>query len=383
MNGAREGRSPDIFMVTRRGGSGLWPPAGDDRLWPWPTADGPTSIPLILWGHGIKDGAAVPPSAGGDDVAPTLAAVLGVPRPHPEVRSGTALPVVESEAAPPRLIVEIVWKGAPEAAAETLARLVQEGEGAGTTELDPGSEPADPAALLTTIGTGGVPSQHGVTGTVVRDPSGAVARPWGEAIPLSVIAGLGDDLDESNDGRSRVGAILGSRSERGIIGGTWYLGHDQDDVLVVSGLTAQMQAFRALLDDDYGDDAVPDLLAMVLEGPPIELSQSLSQIERAAEGATGGEVTFVLIGTPAAGTSGGDSLASMVQRTIDGLAPSGRHLVQAVVPGGVFLDQEELAAERLEDDAVIDELRALRTPGGEPLFRDVFPQIAISLASYC
>ncbi|MGI8407503.1 MAG: hypothetical protein ACR2L3_03235, partial [Actinomycetota bacterium] len=74
-NGTREGRSPDIFMVTRRGGSGLWPPAGDDRLWPWPTADGPTSIPLILWGHGIKDGAAVPPSAGADDVAPTLAAV--------------------------------------------------------------------------------------------------------------------------------------------------------------------------------------------------------------------------------------------------------------------------------------------------------------------
>ncbi|MGI8407955.1 MAG: hypothetical protein ACR2L3_05535, partial [Actinomycetota bacterium] len=349
----------------------------------WRRAGGSISVPLVRGGHGIKDGAVVCSSAGADDVAPTLAAVLGVPRPHPEVRSGIALPVVESEAASPRLVVEIVWKGAPEAAAETLARLVQEGEGAGTTALDPGSEPADPAALLTTIGTGGVPSQHGITGTLVRDPSGTVARPWGEAIPLSVIAGLGDDLDESNGGRSRVGAILGSRTERGIISGTWYLGHDRDDVLAVSGITAQMKAFRDLLDDGYGDDDIPDLLAIVLEGEGTALSRSLARIERAAEDATKGEVTFVLIGTPAADTSGGDSLASMVQRTIDRLAPSGRRLVQAVVPGGVFLDQEELAAERLEDDVVIDELRALKASGGEPLFRDVFPQIAISLASYC
>ncbi|MBA3430104.1 MAG: hypothetical protein H0U16_01310 [Actinobacteria bacterium] len=316
-------------------------------------------------------------------MAPTLAAVLGLSRPHPEVRSGTALPVVESEAAPPRLVVEIVWKGAPEAVAETLAEFNRAGEGTGTTELGPGSEPTDPAAFLTTIGTGGVPSQHGITGTLVRDPSGTVARPWSKTIPLSVIAGLGDDLDESNDGRSRVGAILGSRSERGIVGGTWYLGHDRDDVLLVSGLRAQMESFRGLLDQGYGDDDIPDLLAMVLEGEGAALSRSLARIERAAEDATQGEVTFVLIGTPAAEMSGGDSLASMVQRTIDDLAPSGRRLVQAVVPGGVFLDQEELAAEQLEDDIVIDELRALEDPSGEPLFRDVFPQIAISLASYC
>ena len=41
-----------------------------------------------------------------------------------------------------------------------------------------GSLPLDPAATLTTIGTGGLPSPHGITGTLVRDDDGAVARAW-------------------------------------------------------------------------------------------------------------------------------------------------------------------------------------------------------------
>ena len=63
-----------------------------------------------------------------------------------------------------------------------------------------GSLPLDPTAVETTIGTGGLPSQHGITGTWVRNAQGRLVRAFGPGAPTPVIAALGDDLDQ-RDGR--------------------------------------------------------------------------------------------------------------------------------------------------------------------------------------
>lgn len=366
-------------MVTAEGGAGISPVDAEDAHFPWPTVEGPASGALVLWGHGVKPGAGVPPEAAADDIAPTLAELMDVERPHPEVRSGDPLPLVQ-DVAPPSLVVEIVWKGADPGTAEWTELLER---GAGTLRLSLGSEPADPAAVLTTLGTGGIPAQHGVTGSLLRDDSGAVIRPWSKALPLSVIAGLGDDLDEATAQEALVGSILDSPTERGLVGGTWYVKGDEDDLIVSGSLGEDVAAVQRLLARGYGRDDVPDLIGMVQAGPPADLFIALAAIEAAVTEAVGPRVTFVLIGLPAAQESTSDSLPRRVEEAVNELAPSGRDLIEAVVPGGVYLDQNELAAERIEDDKVIDRLRALTAPDGEPLFADVFPQIAISLGTYC
>lgn len=375
--GFREGRSPDVFMVTQGEGTGISAP-GRESDFPWPTVQAPPTGALMLWGHGIDAEADVPADASADDLAPTLATLMGVERPHPEVRSGEPLSVIEA-VSPPKLVVQIVWKGTDLDSAE-LASLLDRGTGGLRFGL--GSAPADPAAVLTTIGTGGVPAQHGITGTLLRDQEGKVARPWSKAVPLSVIAGLGDDLDETTDQEALVGAILESSSEQGLVGGTWYLERDEDDFALAGAPEEGVRAFRQLLAGGYGADDIPDLVGIVQSGSTEELLQALGRIEAEANEATGGEVTFALISLPG-DPDGAVSLAGDVEGTVDALATPGSSLVQAVVPGGIFLDQDELAAERLEDDKVIDALKAMTTTDGKPVFADVFPQIAISLGSFC
>jgi sialate O-acetylesterase len=52
-------------------------------------------------------------------------------------------------------------------------------DGAGTLEGETGSLPIDPAATLTTVGTGGLPSQHGITGSFVRLARQALSVAYG------------------------------------------------------------------------------------------------------------------------------------------------------------------------------------------------------------
>jgi hypothetical protein len=56
--------------------------------------------------------------------------------------------------------------------------------------------------------------------------------------------------------------------------------------------------------------------------------------------------------------------------------------VEAVVPGGVFLDQAEVAAASVSGDDVVRALRSARA-GGAPLFADAFSGTAVTFARYC
>lgn len=161
--GYRSGRSPDVLGVT----VSTTLASRDGVAWPTTTPLPDTRVPIALFGAGIAPRVPLPEGTGLDQIAPTLADALHFRRDHPEVRAGTAVPGVASGAAP-RLVVEIVWKGVGTADLKAAPgewpylRRLTSGAADATLDGTTGSVPMEPAATLTTIGTGGLPSQHGI-----------------------------------------------------------------------------------------------------------------------------------------------------------------------------------------------------------------------------
>jgi hypothetical protein len=391
--GFRQGRSPDVLAVTRS--DSLWGGAGGGAgpAPPWPSVSDTsagTTVPIAFFGTGIQRGAVVPIGTGLDAIAPTLAAVLGFRRPHPDVRAGTAIPGV-ADRERPRLVLEVAWKGAGSAelrddprAWPTLRSLIQ--RGTGTLAGDTGSLPLDPAATLTTIGTGGLPSQHGITGTLVRNDGGEVVRAWGPGSPFSVIATLPDDLDQARGQRPMIGLVASDVSDRGIIGGNWYIGHDRDAMVTASG-DDSVAATERLLASGFGHDDVPDILAVVLDGPLVSMDRRTRQLVMAAERASGGSVVVAIAGTGGGAdegpTRGGSVRVSDVVSQVDDGVSGDPDVVAGVVPGGLFLDQRVLAREGISGDAAVQALLKVTASNGEPVFDDAFQGFAVSFARYC
>jgi hypothetical protein len=386
--GYREERSPDVLAVTRSGrvvgATGL--PGGS----PWPSVEVPHSarVPIVFWGAGVDQSAQVTPGTGLRDVAPTLASLLGFQVPHPEVRSGRPVDGITSGERP-RLVVMVVWKRlgtedlerAPARWPE-LARLLS--GGAGTLEGDVGSLPLDPAAALATLGTGGLPSEHGITGTVVRDGS-RVVRAWSRGAPVSIIATLADDLDERLRQRPKIGLVGTTGADRGAIGGNWYLDGDRDDTVIAAGPPArQASAAAKVLRSDYGADGVPDLLVVTMDGSIARMDAALARVVQAARREAGGSVSVVVTATGSAGTAAeGDVAAPRLRRELERGLPARAPVIQSVALGGLFLDQRALVDTGITAEDVLRELRTLEDPQGGRLLADSFPGIAVTLARYC
>lgn len=389
--GYRAGRSPDVLIVTRR--PSLWGGTNPGRRAPpWPTAArvarGDTAVPIVFWGTGVAASIAVPAGMGLDQIAPTVSQILSFRRPHPDVRAGTEVARV-ADGASPRLVLEVAWTGVgsrdlrrESRAWPSLRSLLS--RGAGTMSGDTGSLPLDPAATLTTIGTGGLPSQHGITGTLIRSDAGRIVRAWGAGAPFSVIATLPDDLDQAMHQRPRIGLVAADPADQGIIGGNWYVGHDRDDEVVATGDRA-VSAARRLLASGYGRDAMPDLLAVVLDGSVASMDRRTEAVIAAAERASRGSLTVVVAGT---GTNIRSSDASRVAVSkvvsqIEAGIPGDANVIAGVVPGGLFLDQRTVADQGITGDTVVG--ASLAAPGASdgPLFEDAFQGFAVSFARYC
>lgn len=383
--GFRDGRSPDIMAVATR----ETPVGGADgyrRLQPtWPAlGSGDASrVPLAFASAGAR--ADVPGGVTLNRVAPTIARAMGIQRPFPEVRSGTPIENV-SIAQPPRLTLLVVWKGIGSRDLErlpdawpSLRSLLGAG---GTLDADVGSLPVDPTAVLTTIGTGGLPAEHGITGSIVRGEDGRAVRSWSEAAPFSVIATLADDLDDLLGQEPRIGVIGTSPLDRGVIGREWYVEHDTDDALVVRSPGKAVDAVRSLLADGYGADEVPDLLALVLEGPVRAMDRATREAAEAAIDATvrpGADPATLLVVT-STGSMEPSPLSATDLVTEAAEIPG---VIEAVATGGVFLDQQALVQADGTEDVVIRAIRAIRTPEGASVFADVFSGTAIELAGFC
>lgn len=383
--GFREGRSADVLAVA--GGAPVEGADGHETLPPpWPRVgdedDG--RVPLVFAGAGTDPEAAVPDGTLLTAVAPTVAEAVGLERPHPEVRSGEAVPGV-AVGPPARLAVLIVWKGIGsedlEASPEAWPRLrALMSRSPGTLDAAVGSLPLDPAAVLTTIGTGGLPREHGITGSVVRNDAGRATEAWSRRAPFSVIAALGDDLDEVLGQAPHVG-LVGAPLDRGLIGRDWYLETDADDVVAVRTPDRAALAATDLLASGYGADETPDLLGVALSGSLRSLDRATDTIARAADEAAGGEALVIVTATGSGAKEGAVSAETLVRQVerAEGLTD----VVEATTTSGLFLDQSVLADRGLGEDTVLRVLRDLRAPDGSPLLADVFSGTAVGFGEFC
>jgi hypothetical protein len=194
-----------------------------------------------------------------------------------------------------------------------------------------------------------------------------------------VIATLGDDLDELNDQAPRIGLVGTEVWDRGLIGGTWYVENDRDDVVLERRPARQVETAAELLADGFGRDEVPDLLAVAMEGPPARLDRALGELTRLAGVAQGGQAAIVLTATGAVTSEPRVDAAEVVANLRAELGP----VVEAAAVGGLFLDSQAMEAAGVTDDRIVRAARLLVRPGGGSLFHDVFPQIAVTFARYC
>lgn len=390
-------RSPDALGVT--GATQVVTDVGHGLRVPWPSAEPPgpaayrLTVPLVFFGGGIRPGTQVPERGLQlDQVAPTLEPLLGFRRPHPEVRTGRAIEGATVPGATTPLAVMIVWKGVGmdevrAAHPPYLEDLLASDGGADALRVGagglatPGSLPFDPAAVLTTIGSGGLPSQHGITGTFLRGDTG-VARTFGRGAPSPVIAALGDDLDRATGGKSKIALVGTDVSDRGLIGGTWY-GNTDDDTVFTDGKHAAAHV-DALLADGSGADGVPDLLGVVLGGGMTEMDRETRAIVAEISAAVPG-ATFVVTatGTLAAGADpvvAAADLMPVVETTVTTEAS-----VLAATPGtaGLFLDRTAAVELGVSTQQVVDAMKARAAHDGSPLFADAFPSFAVQFGRYC
>jgi hypothetical protein len=385
--GFREGRSPDVMAASRGeetvvtpladGGSVAWPSVGADPI--------DARVPIVLFGRGIERGTA-PDGTGLDQIAPTLAEAMGYRRSHPEVRAGRpidgAVRPPTSAADAPGIVVVIAWKSVgtadlgPRPHAWPFLRSLLAG-GTGTLRGSTGSLPLDPAATLTTIGTGGLPSQHGVTGSIVRGDGGTVATSWGPGSPGSVIATLADDFDHDMGQRADVGAVLQDRSDLGLVGDGWYVdGHDRDRIAVGGRPLAAATRFLDTVPRHPGTTA---LLDVVVRGSIRHMDRTTGSIVRAVSA----RVPAATFAVAATGGLAHDRTLSASAVTNDVQTAIGAPVVAAPGAGGVFLDRAVATERGLSTDDVARSMRSITGTGGDTMFADAFPSFAVSFARYC
>ena len=378
-DGFYEKRSPDVIGVGAVPVTG----GGGEPSTPWPSAaTAEARVPLAFLGTGVDLEATLPERLTVDRVAPTLTEILDVRWRFPDVHAG--LPIAGlANGDRPRLVLEIVWTGggtaelrADPAAAATWRRLTGHGAVA-STEATTGSLPLDPVAVLTTIGTGGPPSQHGITGELIRD-EGEVIRPWSAGAPTSVIAALPDDL-VAHDPSTKVGAVLPAAADRGLVGGTWYDTGDVADVAIERRRPERVVG--AMLADGFGADDTPDVLGVVIAGPASAFARALETIVPHVRRSV--PATTVVLAATGARSSAGAVTASDVADHVNSNVRSSAPVVAAVTPGGLFLDQDVLAADGLSSVAAVRPMLGMRDGDGRTVFADAFPGFAVSFARYC
>jgi hypothetical protein len=257
-------------------------------------------------------------------------------------------------------------------------------DGTGTLDGETGSLPIDPAATLTTVGTGGLPSQHGITGSFIRNGQGEVVESFLPDFPVEdgqIIATLADDLDDTNHS-TLVGLVATDERDRGIVGGGWYPGEDPVDVVIGDSAAAPL-AVEVHLTTGYGADDVPDVIGVVLEGRVRAMDRWTREIVTETERATSGSTLVVVTGTGSVEASRlavpDGELVDAVEDAVPGDAPA----VAATVAGGVFLDQAVLREEQVTGQVAVDAMLSATGPGGERMLADAFQGFAVSFARYC
>jgi len=182
-------------------------------------------VPLIFHGPGHVRRGAFPVPARHQDIAPTLAAMLGLPA--PATMTGRALSMALRPAAPPPRVVLLVVLDAfradylvrHAAALPTLMRLKREGASFPRAQVD--YLPSATAVAHSTISTGADPAIHGITvNTVFDTATGKVSDPYAGRSPRNLMApALADLWAQATDGRAIIAAQAGLFYAAGALAG--------------------------------------------------------------------------------------------------------------------------------------------------------------------
>jgi hypothetical protein len=388
--GYSEGASPDVIALT--GPRPVVGSAGPGHAEPirWPTSGGDEArVPLVLIGPGVRGGP-LPSGTSLADVTPTVERPLGgAERRFPSgVRTGSALPVVAASSAP-RLLLEVAWAGvgsedlrARPSAWPYLHGLMRAGHTAGTLDATTGSLPADPAAVLTTLGTGSTPSEHGITGAFLRSPyTGDVVRAWRAGATPSSLPTLANDVLRRGHGAARAVLVTSESTDGGVVGGEFSVGSGRPRIRVEPGGAQGLvdASVRALRSARLGADDVPDLLVVVLRGPIAEMDSATRSIVRAARLEAGGSLLSVVTATGSsrgvgAGSGADATTASTIRHEL--ARALGRDVVTAATPSGIFLRPGTSAQGA---SRALTRIRA----GGHLVFDNAFPTFSLALAAFC
>ena len=169
-----------------------------------------TRVPLILYGPGhVRRGGFTAP-ARHQDIAPTIAAMLGLPAPR--TMTGRALSVaLRPAAAPPRVVLVVVMDAFRadylERHASVLPNLTRlKREGASFPQAAVDYLPSATSVAHATISTGTDPSTHGITvNTVFDTATDKVSDPFADRSPRNLMApALADQWSEATDGRAII-----------------------------------------------------------------------------------------------------------------------------------------------------------------------------------
>ena len=352
---------------------------------PWPSSEGrPDRAPVIFWGERLARGAELEP-IGLDDIAPTLARLIDLEIPHPEVRSGR--PVAGTGTGPqPTIVFEIVVRGVADPSSDPFLAALADRGASGDASI--GSLPHDPAALLTTIGTGGRPAQHGITASLLRNDRARVARAWSSdarpAPPGSVIATLADDLDEVHGQRPHIGLVADTPAARGLVGGNWYFDNDRDAISIVP--TARVvPALDRMLGDGFGRDEIPDLIGVSLRAGRAGDASAALHVLRVAQRHIGERIAAAIVALPRPPAAPSTFPAREVVRSVN--TTLGVDAIEAETPGGFFLDQAVAAEAGISRSDVVAAMRRETADSDgnkvDRVFADVFPGLSVALARFC
>jgi hypothetical protein len=197
---------------------------------------------------------------------------------------------------------------------------------------------------------------------------------------VSVIAGLGDDLDERLGQRPKIALVADDRADRGLVGGNWYVDVDRDFLHISSDV---VRGARRALARGLGRDRTPDLLAVTIDDTPRRVDAALGRLVSLANSASRRSLAVVVTATGEAPALRAPAVSArrVVTRVHTRLGTDG--VVEAATPGGLFTDQQVLAKGSISEDDVVGTLASMRGLAGDRLFADAFTGRAVTFARYC
>lgn len=197
-------------------------------------------VPLVLYGPGhVAANGPVDAPAHITDVYPTVEELL---RTDLKRRSGRLLqgsPVSDS-AAPPRLILTIMWDGVGRNMLDrwpdrwpNLARL--EAEGTSYPDAEVGSSPSITPATHANLGTGAYPNEHGVTAIDYRVDHDTVRTAFAASNPKDLrLTTYADQFDKHMDNAPKVGLLAWRDWHMPMLGhGSMTPGGDRDHLALI------------------------------------------------------------------------------------------------------------------------------------------------------